>query len=611
MKKKRFITKARRLWLDFRAFIAASQKVILSVCQFTIPVLMAIATGIVIYDFGYKPFWSNDTDINLWLQVLLEMLVVLLATRMLLDYFNKRKPWVRILNAVGWLFIVALAIIVLPMKEKANISENDFLVLKVILYSSIVFTFIIELSYLLKFVLVKSISPAALFVASFFLIIIIGAFLLKLPNATNGNLSAVDAFFTSTSAVCVTGLVVVDTATHFTNFGKLIILLLIQIGGLGIMTFAGLFAFAVTGASSLKSRLTFGDLMHRREMGNVMRFLGQVVVVTFLFEIIGAICIYVTLPDALFVRGVDKIFFAVFHAVSAFCNAGFSTLSNGLYEAPIRYNYTMQFFIAILVILGGMGFPIVFNLSRYFKVKIFNFYYRLTGSGRRLHFPRLLHLNSRLALVVSFYLLAVGFLAYYFFEMGHSLRQHDGLGGKIITSFFGSVTPRTAGFNTVDMSTLSMPMIMIYLLLMWIGASPGSTGGGIKTTTFGVALLNMMSTIRGKDRTEVFRSEISFVSIRRAFTLIFLSLLFIGLSVFFISINDADKGLVKIAFEAFSAFGTVGLSLGITSSLSTISKVTLMITMFVGRVGTVTLMAAFIRQSKHLYYRYPKEEISF
>ncbi|HZH01271.1 MAG TPA: potassium transporter TrkG, partial [Flavisolibacter sp.] len=202
------------------------------------------------------------------------------------------------------------------------------------------------------------------------------------------------------------------------------------------------------------------------------------------------------------------------------------------------------------------------------------------------------------------------FVAYFSFEQYATLANHPTLTGKVITSFFGSVTPRTAGFNTVDLSAMTLPTVMIYLLLMWVGASPGSTGGGIKTTTAGVALLNVASVLRGKDRTEFFRSEISHQSIRRAFAVIIMSLLFIGVAVFLIAVNDSEKGLIKIAFEAFSAFSTVGLTLGITPNLSEFSKVVLIITMFVGRVGTITLLVAFIRQSKQLYYRYPKEEIT-
>jgi potassium uptake TrkH family protein len=443
------------------------------------------------------------------------------------------------------------------------------------------------------------------------ILIVLGAFLLKLPNATTVPLSAVDALFTSTSAACVTGLSVVDTETRFTTFGKTVILLLIQIGALGIMTFAGLFAFAVTGSSSLKSRLAFRDFMSEKEISNIIQFITKVVGVTLLFETAGAIGIFVTLPDEMFTRPLDKFFFSVFHSISAFCNAGFSTMTNGLYEPVVRFNYPLQFIIALLIIFGGMGFPIVFNLSRYVRVKVMNGWFAITRNPKRFHFPHLINLNSRLSLVVSIWLLVAGFAAYYIFERNHTLQQHPTLGGKLVTSFFGSVTPRTAGFNTVDIAALSLPTVMTYLLLMWIGASPGSTGGGIKTTTFGVAVLNMVSILRGKDRTEFFRSEVSHQSIRRAFALVFMSLLFIGISVFLVTIRDSEKGMIGIAFEVFSAFSTVGLSLGITPSFTTFSKYVLMITMFVGRVGTVTLLVAFVRQTRTLYHRYPKEEITF
>ncbi|RYZ58604.1 MAG: hypothetical protein EOO14_09500 [Chitinophagaceae bacterium] len=240
-----------------------------------------------------------------------------------------------------------------------------------------------------------------------------------------------------------------------------------------------------------------------------------------------------------------------------------------------------------------------------------NVFYFISRNPKRIYFPKLISLNSRLALVVTAWLILAGFLAYFIFEQDQTLLDHPTFGGKLMTSFFASVTPRSAGFNTVDVSALSLPMIMVYLLLMWIGASPGSTGGGIKTTTFGVAVLNMVSILRGKDRSEFFRSEVSHNSIRRAFALIFLSLLFMGLSVFLLSLYDSDKGFIKIAFETFSAFSTVGLSMGITSSLTLFSKVVLLFVMFVGRVGTLTLLVALIRQTKTLYYRYPKEDITF
>ena len=611
MKRGRFIIKLRRFWLDLRSFLDRVRTLVLQVCNVSIPILLFLGVSLAVYDFGFKPFWSNHPTINFWLRVVLDVVVAAMGVRLLMDLFRKRKKWARFFTVVGWIFIMALAFYILPEKNTSVITSGQFLALKIILYSGILFVFVFEVSYLLQFIYRGTVSPALLFVGSFAFLILLGAFLLKLPNATTRPLSALDALFTSASAVCVTGLIVVDTATYFTTFGKLIILGLIQVGAFGIMTFAGLFAYAVTGGTSLKTQLAFKDVMSGREITNIMRFVYQVIFVTLFFESIGAVLIYFSLPDSIFPRQLDKVFFSIFHSVSAFCNAGFSTLPNGLYEEPLRFNYNLHFFIALLIILGGMGFPIVFNLARYMRIKLMNLYLMIKGDAKRIHFPKLINLNSRLALVVSGVLLLVGFVMYLIFEQNATLREHQSWNGMLVTSFFGSVTPRTAGFNTVDITALSLPTIMIYLLLMWIGASPGSTGGGIKTSTAGLAILNMVSVLRGKDRTEFARSEISNQSTRRAFAVIFMSLLFIGLSVFLVSINDHEKGLIKIAFEVFSAFSTVGLSLGITGSLSEFSKTIIIFTMFIGRVGTVTLMVAFIRQSKSLYYRYPKEDITF
>lgn len=589
-----------------------AQQTVLLVINAAIPFFLFLAVGLVIYDFGFKPFWKNSHTLNTWMQLLLNLLCILIGVRLLAELFTTKKKWTRLLNFTGWVVILFVTFFILPQKASmVNTDTNRFLIYKIILYTVIVSAFITEGSYLLQFIYNRKVNPAVLFVASFAAFIFIGAFLLKLPNATTRDLSFLDALFTATSAVCVTGLAVVDTATHFTPFGQFLILVLIQIGALGIMTFATLLAYAFAGSSSLKSELALRDMINTEQVTNVIYFVYQVVLVTLFFEFLGAVSIYLSLPDDMFERRLDKVFFSVFHAVSAFCNAGFSTLSNGLYEPVIRFNYVAQFFIALLIILGGMGFPIVFNLFRFIKIKATNLLLFLRKDQRRVHFPRVIGMNARLALVVSGLLLLIGFISYLLFEWSATLTQHPTLYGKLMTSFFGSVTPRTAGFNTVDMTALSLPTVMVYLLLMWIGASPGSTGGGIRTTTAGVALLNAASILRGKDRVEFFRSEISQQSIRRAFAIMLLSFLLIGLSTFLITINDSDKGLIRIAFEVFSAYSTVGLSLGLTPQLSEASKMVLILSMFVGRVGMITLLVVFIRQSKQLYYRYPKEEVVF
>lgn len=589
-----------------------AQQALLLFCNAAIPFLLFLAIGLVIYDFGFKPFWKNSQTLNFWMQVLLDLLALLIGIRLLAELFVPKKKWTRILNFSGWVIILLVTLFILPQKSTmVHTDTNRFLIYKIILYTVIVAAFITEVSYLLQFIYNRKVNPAVLFVVSFAAFIFIGAFLLKLPNATTQSLSFLDALFTATSAVCVTGLAVVDTATHFTPFGHFLILVLIQIGALGIMTFATLLAYAFAGSSSLRSELALRDMMSTEQVTNVIHFVYQVVLVTLFFEFLGALSIYLSLPDDMFERKLDKAFFSIFHAVSAFCNAGFSTFTNGLYEPVIRFNYIVQFFIALLIILGGMGFPIVFNLFRFIKIRATNLVLFLQRDPRRVHLPKVIGMNARLALVVSGFLLLIGFVCYLLFEQSATLTQHPTLIGKIMTSFFGSVTPRTAGFNTVDMTALSLPTIMVYLLLMWIGASPGSTGGGIRTTTAGVAMLNAVSILRGKDRVEFFRSEISQQSIRRAFAIMLLSFLLIGLSTFLITINDSDKGLIRIAFEVFSAYSTVGLSLGLTPQLSQASKMVLILSMFVGRVGMITLLVVFIKQSQQLHYRYPKEEVVF
>ena len=450
-------------------------------------------------------------------------------------------------------------------------------------------------------------NPAQLFVFSFITIIIIGSLLLMLPNATNGSIDYLDALFTSTSAVCVTGLATLDTEHQFTMLGKSIILILIQIGGLGIMTFASYFAYFFRGVSSFENHLALNEMTSANKLGEVFTTLRKIILVTFAIELTGAVLIFLSLLHT-DLPGKDGIFFSVFHAISAFCNAGFSTLSAGLYEPVIRHNYFLQTVIAFLIIFGGLGFPIVFNATTYIKSKAVNQYRRITGQRDLVRKPWLLSLSSRIILATTAILLLLGWIFFFIFEYNNTLSEHS-LTGKILVSFFGSVTPRTAGFNSVDMVALSFPTIMIYFLLMWIGASPASTGGGIKTSTFAIATMNFISLAKGKTRIEIFRREISDLTVRRAFALIALSLLVIGVAVFLIAIAENDKNLLGIAFECFSAYSTVGLSLGLTPSLSAFSKAVLIVVMFIGRVSMLTLLLAVVKKEKYKNYRYPSEDI--
>ena len=579
-------------------------------CQALIPLISLIFFAIFIYDAGFNKFYTTDILLyRLWrtVRIIFEGLVILYF---LLSLRHKLSLWSRFFHLLLIVLIWHLQNAAHDLVEMGATSGNEFVLKKLLLYAGTSIVFITEGSHVLRFIYRQGVNPSFLFVVSFLMLILVGALLLLLPNATRDGIKPVDAWFTAASAVCVTGLTVVDTATTFNHIGKLVILGLIQLGGLGIMTFAGLLSYLSAGSVSLSNQLALKNVLSSDRMGSVIRFVSNVIIVTFFFETIGALLIYHSLDDNLFPSRLEKVFFSIFHSVSAFCNAGFSTYSLGLYELPVRFNYTLHSIIAILVILGGIGFPIVFNLFNYIKIvtiaPIFKAL-KIPFRQQRVHF---LDSTAKLALITTTLLLLFGFTTYLFFEQNNSLAEHPTTIGKIVTAFFGAVTPRTAGFNTVDLTALTLPMIMVYLLLMWIGASPGSTGGGIKTTTIAVAFLNLKSIVLGRDRTEFSRVQIGESSIQRAFAIILLSLLVIGVTVLVLAINEPDKQLFAIAFEAFSAFGTVGLTLGITPDLSMSSKILLSFVMLIGRVGTLTLLYAIVTPAPARYYRYPREEVS-
>ena len=469
--------------------------------------------------------------------------------------------------------------------------------------------FFIELSRLSLGINKMSIHPALIFILSFLLVIVIGTLLLKLPNATVGGISWIDALFTATSAVCVTGLIVVDTATVFTGMGKTILMLLIQIGGLGMMTFTSFFGFFFKGGQSLQSQLFLKDYINEDNIGKVGSTLIKIILFTFGFELMMSVGIFIVVDDGLFASTSEQVFFAIFHSVSAFCNAGFSTLTNGLYEIGFRTEYHVHLLLAITIIVGGIGFPVIVSYAQVTKRICQNWFNIWTKKDSFYHHtPRIFNINTSLTTVTTLLLLLIGFVTYWIFEQHHTLAGLEGY-GKIVTAFFGSVTPRTAGFNTVDMTQLALPTVLIYLILMWIGASPGSTGGGLKTTTFAVAVLNALSIAKGKDRVEVFNRQIDPETVRKAFAVILLSFLVIGLGVFMVLFFNPELGILEVAFEVFSAFATVGLSLGITAKLATGSKLVICLIMFLGRVGTLTVLVAFIRKTRSLRYKFPQEGV--
>lgn len=451
-------------------------------------------------------------------------------------------------------------------------------------------------------------NPAQLFIFSFLALIVAGTFLLQLPFALNKPISWTDSLFTATSAVCVTGLVVVDTATHFTWLGQVFIMLLIQAGGIGILSFAGLFAYFLKGGSSYENQLAIRDFSNTDRLGEVFTLLKRTIVITFGIELVGTAAIYWSISDLAGTAVGERIFIALFHSVSSFCNAGFSTLPKGLMDGMVYYNYGFQLAVACIYIFGGLGFPIVINVLKYIKHLLNRLFHKWTT---RENFYRswVMTINSKINLITTSCITAFATLVLFINEFNHVFADHQGI-GKWVVAFATATTPRTAGFNSIDFAQLHFSSILFVMLLMWIGASPNSTGGGIKTSTFALALLNVISLAKGKDRTEIFRREIASISIQRAFATMFLSLLIIGIAVFAISFFERDRPLLEIAFECFSAYSTVGLSLGVTGDLATGSKVILILLMFIGRVTMLSVLIAFVKKVRYTHYRYAEEELT-
>ena len=431
-----------------------------------------------------------------------------------------------------------------------------------------------------------------------------------LPNATTRPIHFVDALFTATTSVCVTGLTTVDVATTFTHIGHVIIMILIQIGGIGVMTFTSFFALSFMGHSSFTSKLMLKDMLNEERTGGLFRVILNILFVTFFIEGIGAYFIYMdirgTLPGA---TVQDDIFFAIFHAISAFCNAGISTLSGNMCDPLVVHNYNLHVWISLLIIFGGLGFPIVFNylkLLRHFIVNTFMVATRL--QKRYIHTPRIINIHTYIVVISTLALIIGGMILYFIFETDNTLAGLP-LKGKLADSLLGAVTPRTAGFTVADMGTLRPVTLMLTLILMVIGAAPMSTGGGLKVTTVFVAIVTALNVAREKEKVEVRKREISPATIRRAFATIVLYFIFASVAVWMLSYTEEGTPIFTLTFEVVSALSTVGSSLNFSPLLSMAGKLIIICTMLIGRIGVLTFMVSFIKEYKKRDYTYPQENI--
>jgi trk system potassium uptake protein TrkH len=433
-------------------------------------------------------------------------------------------------------------------------------------------------------------SGSIFLISTFLSAILIGTLLLMLPVSSQGRaIGFENALFTSTSAVTVTGLIVVDTRHHFSFFGKMVILVLLQFGGLGFMTFSTLIILLVGKSISLTDKFRIENEFTFGQYRNITDLIKKIFLMTIGFETIGAIALFFQFPELAFK---ERIFSSVFHSISAFCNAGFSIFSNSFesYQSHIGINLTLM----VLIFAGGIGFLV---LSEIFS--------KARGKIRK---KSRLSLHSKLVLIISLLLIVIGFgiiLVEELINTSNTLPLKD----KILTALFQSVTARTAGFNTINLNIFASASVFILLILMFIGASPGSTGGGVKTSSLGMVFAYFRSRLRNRENIDLFFRNIPARTIEKSFLVIFLALALVCLAFGLLLTIEKEFKLIELLFETISAFGTVGLSMGITARLSLASKLIIIVTMFVGRIGPLTILVALSRRESKADYQYPEENI--
>ncbi len=440
--------------------------------------------------------------------------------------------------------------------------------------------------YIHSFLDFKNFTPAQKIAGSFLLVIMLGTVLLMLPMAHRDHqfYSLIDALFTATSATCVTGLIVDITVQEFTVFGQAVILMLIQIGGLGLMTLMAVFILLLKSRLSMHEKMAMKEMLNQDQVFNMHRFLMDILKYTMLFEGCGMILLALRfIPDFGLLRGLFK---ALFVSVSAFCNAGFDNLGSA---SLMDYAHDPLVILTImaLIVLGGLGFAVWFDLRD--KLKLW-----LKREINLEKFRKSLSLHTKIVLFMTFQLILVTAVILFLLEF-----LNEGTIGtfawweKGMTSLFESVTLRTAGFASINYANLTLASKFLMVLVMFVGGSPGGTAGGVKTTTLAVLFLFIIATLRGHIHTVMFRRSISRDIIVRAMSIFFINLLTLIMGIFLLCILE-DKPFIDLVFEAASALATVGLSLGITSTLSVGGKFIIILLMFVGRVGITTFIMSLI-----------------
>ncbi|MDX2305362.1 MAG: potassium transporter TrkG [Microscillaceae bacterium] len=701
----------------FNELLYSSRDKIYAILGITDNITLFIALGALIYSIGFDLESDEISQVFRWLEGLIVIFIIDYFIRML--YSFKRIEYIKEKFLESILVYISI-IIVLGNIFQLHILYNLFLLLGLsdyrVFYEFFIATYLFILTVIgiaraSRLISLVKIKPATTFIASFVVLILGGALFLMMPAMTTdvGSMPFLGALFISTSASCVTGLSTVTVGSYFTVKGQIAILILIQLGGIGIVSFATFFATFLSQGVGMKQQAIIQDVLSSESLSSAKNMLRQVIILSFAIEAIGAAAIFfswwetditfyspvsqseemmvlveeervnalkdsvsaqeqklestgpidiplenledsivtdsmaandeylpdtashsknethstdvehsqyaldilfvpeeapqdsVALPSNLRINNSlsNKIYYSIFHSISAFCNAGFSLFPNGMAEAGVDQAYVFHLIIAFIIIFGSLGFSTIQDVFSVQKMR------------ERLEMPwKEWSLGTRIAVNMTIILCVGGTIGFYFFEQGHTLKGKN-LFESIVTSFFQSVTTRTAGFNTVSLGSadIANPTYIMFIFLMFVGAASGSTGGGIKTSTFRLLVASALASIQGKKAVEIAKRTISNDNISRAFSIVAFAISYNLACILLLSIVQPDAYLLELFFEQISAFGTVGLSQGITSSLNEYSQVIIIMTMYIGRVGTLTLALALSKKVISTSYSYPTAHV--
>ncbi len=586
-----------------------------------------VAVVILIYNYG---FYLSEDDIRVLLSVLDVIVFVYCISYLLRIIFSTNRfkffkstfieGTFLLYIAFNGLFHYFFGVRLVEEFLKSFWIENPFLQYVNYLFFCLFILICIEITKSSSALSEFKIKPSTTFIFSFILLILLGTFGLMLPACSVGvdeSMSFLDALFTSVSASCVTGLAVVDTGQFFTFKGKIVILLLAQLGGIGIVSFATFFATFLSKGVSLKHKTIIQDVLSSEDLSSATGLLRKVIFLTLLIEALGSIFIFFSWDSNLVFNNLfQKIFYSIFHSISAFCNAGFSLFPDSLntyivsdetteFNASgmvidLRHMYGLHIVIGFIIIFGSFGFTTIEEIFSPKKI------------ADRFRNPwKKYSIGTSISLYSTVILILIGMVAVFFLEIDE-LREDRTLFESLVASFFQSVTTRTAGFNSMDFGSMKPSTIIVMIFLMFIGAAPGSTGGGIKSSTFYVLLLSSIGIIRGQERIVVRKRTISDDNIKRSYSIFMFAAIYNLVAIFVLTITELDNpniDILPLVFEQISAFGTAGLSMGITGELSSIGKVIIILSMYIGRVGTLTLALALSSTVQTNKFQYPEAHV--